>query len=276
MDAGLRWQELRTCDCCDKVLFTKKQERIFAIFEVGVAPDEVVRTLKAIATETENRLADPSRNQVDTFLSTREKTNFWSCMTDSTFAFDYFKGPPLENGGWTKISRLGDVLLGFFADEDVTFTTTYTHRCDDTHRLDLERRDITLKKGQFVYAFQGRFSLPLITIQHDQPSINTDKVTMVYVNIFNSVRKYLATSPIIFPGTGVGIQDGLVKNANDITIKEYKASALLYMHPFRPPYTLANAVRLIQTEWRKCISDPSRSICKRRLLREFKDVAEEL
>ena len=67
MDAGLRWQELRTCDCCDKVLFTKKQERIFAIFEVGVAPDEVVRTLKAIATETENRLADPSRNQVILF-----------------------------------------------------------------------------------------------------------------------------------------------------------------------------------------------------------------
>jgi hypothetical protein len=269
VEFGIRWEELHMCDCCNVLVLTEEQERLIRGIEGREAPGKVARMMEEIAGEAERRLADPSRNQIDTFLSAREATNVWSCCFDSDFAFHLLPGFSANEDGWIDISRLGDVLLGFFANEDVTFTTTYTHGDSSTGRSDLEGRDITLKKGQFTYAFQGRFPLPLGALQFEQLSVNTDKVTAVFVTTFTSVRKNLAIYPLIFVGIDTVVYHGKFDDVHNIPVEDVQKRVCL--HPFRPPYTLADAVRLVQTEWRNSISDPSRMICNRRLLREFEE-----
>ena len=286
MRAGLRWEDLQTCPCFGVADLDESQRNVVNAYELSVASLETCELVRCVAQDTEHRLADPDRATKDRFLLPSEQAAIFNVKREngSRFAFRYWDleyADTTPDGFYQLSKNPGELLWGFFANTDVdvpSFTLRY-ESIDES--VDLTR-DVHLERGQFMYAFRGRY--PLLYMKYfvnGRSSINTRNITPVYVTLSRyGDRRCMVLCPMVMGDEAVIMSESLFLLSEEkrcvIQDLERDDICLTRLRPLRDPYAVRDACCTIQRTWRTCISDPNYVLCRRRLAREFETLATEI
>jgi hypothetical protein len=181
----------RYCDCCHEINRTdyeKAQEKL------KIEQLDVAEVIHEIYTDVERRLS----TGIDSFHSPEEKASVWGPGL-------YFLSKDLKYGLGLKklqdkIRRSGDLIVGFYAEKDASFSLTINGMPICHHEM---------REGEFVWAYDDKYAIPLISLQYNDIFIQgSSDVVGVYGNLGTHERRKLAQYPARI-GDNVIIQGGM-------------------------------------------------------------------
>lgn len=259
--AILKATDKRYCKCCGVKYLTEYEKQQVKNEVINI---NVTHVIQDIYKEVQNRFM--KNNSIESFLSDKEKKFKFNFIVDKlAFGFELSTIYYFDNE--YTISHRGDILVGFYAKNEVSFTLRIN---------DFIISKYNLKKNQFVWAYDNKYVIPLISLQYTKIFVenyeNLNDIVLIYAHLDLYERRKLAQYPVYYH-TGYNdyilVKNGLFKKQNNILdiLKTPHTQILEADQKIR-----TKAAQTIQKKWLKCYYNPESQICKKRQLREYNNL----